>query len=522
MPSRNNNSTCAWSVDGSSSVTERIMGRMKLNLSHFGSIYLKNNTPRRSGSFGGGDGANNIDDISSMGSTGGVGHQRRGSGRFGVGRLRRKSESRNNPFDFDRSDNDFGGVGGGGFRRRRSSSWSKIMTKGFLMHDNKSVEGSSLPSAPSYNNERASSKGRKGKSRLSNYSRGKGLNDSGKMNADDDSPVEFSLAELRNMNENDLVRLMQLASVPLEDISNAVHQASFSPLLSDEEIARRKKNSLVALFVNSGHVKLVSKDVPPSTTTMVRNASSIVSPSKREVTTPNNCETLPIPSSSATTTTTTASIMSSDSKKKSKLEKIAELKIENENVRAENKSLKKSVKKLLGQLTATIEERDHSSKLLSMSSLLEGANTAKSSLQKEDTMLDSSFHSIEETMGTTWDRSVMYLSVATTTVGDDKASFIPSEVASRYDGHSQSDEIQLNASTSNPSSARSQRPISTIETASSPSSSSSSPNKTISHLRQQLKKEKGAHESTQFRMKVSLSLTHTLALQYVSFLDTMK
>jgi hypothetical protein len=185
-------------------------------------------------------------------------------------------------------------------------------------------------------------------------------------------------------------------------------------------------------------------------------------------------------------------------------------------------SVKKSVKKLLGQLTATIEERDHSSKLLSMSSLLEGGNTAKSSLQKEETMLDSSFHSIEETMGTTWDRNVTHLSVATSTVGDDKASFIPSEVASRYDGHSQSDVIQLNASTSYPSSARSQRPISTIETASSPSSSTSSPNKTISHLRQQLKKEKGAHESTQFRMKVRLSLTHTLALQYISFLDTMK
>lgn len=111
----------AWSVDGSSSVTERIMGRMKLKLSHFGSIHLKSNTPRRSGSFGGGGGSNNNNDI-------GVGRRSCGSGRFGIGRIRRKSESRNNPFDFDRSDEDLGGVVSAGFRRRRSSSWSKTTT----------------------------------------------------------------------------------------------------------------------------------------------------------------------------------------------------------------------------------------------------------------------------------------------------------------------------------------------------------------------------------------------------------
>ena len=99
-----------------------------------------------------------------------------------------------------------------------------------------------LPSAQSSNNERSSLKGQKGKSRLSNYSLGRGMNDSGKTNADDDSPVEFSLAELRNINEDDLVHTMQLASVPSEDISNAIHQASFSSLMSEEEIARWKKN----------------------------------------------------------------------------------------------------------------------------------------------------------------------------------------------------------------------------------------------------------------------------------------
>jgi hypothetical protein len=65
------------------------------------------------------------------------------------------------------------------------------MTKGFLSHDNKSVGGSLLPSAQSSNNERSSLKGQKGKSRLSNYSLGRGMNDSEKTNADDDSPVEF-------------------------------------------------------------------------------------------------------------------------------------------------------------------------------------------------------------------------------------------------------------------------------------------------------------------------------------------
>jgi septal ring factor EnvC (AmiA/AmiB activator) len=42
----------------------------------------------------------------------------------------------------------------------------------------------------------------------------------------------------------------------------------------------------------------------------------------------------------------------------SKLEKIAELKIENSNIKMENKSLKKTVKKLLGQLTNAITEKN--------------------------------------------------------------------------------------------------------------------------------------------------------------------
>lgn len=491
----------AWSVDGSSSVTDRIMGRMKLNLSNLGNIHFKNNNPpRRSGSLGG-------DDISSMGSIGGGGHWRSGSGRFG--RIRRKSVSKNNPFDFDRSDDDLGGgFGGGGLRRRRSSSWSKMMTQGFRSYkgatgspsSSTSASGLTMMEGSNSNNDGLVARGRKGRRRLSSISRvGRGLNGLGRTTSADDDyshvskpPVEYSLAQLRSMNEDDLIHIMQHAGVASEDITNAIiHKNSSStavdtPMMSEEEVTRRKKNALVALFVNSGHVKLVLNDM---TTIAERNTSPMTkttTPSRRG-TADNN---LPIPSSGATST---ASIKSSDSKKKTKLEKIAELKIENGNVRAENKSLKKLVKKLLSQLTVAIEERDYASKQQqqyqqSMSSLLERDDDVKPSMQNGDdtyALQRSSLHSIDDTSG----RNAS-LRRDGNNDHDDNASFPPSEV------------VAVNQlSGDKPASVRSRKSISTTE-ASSPAFSSSSKTN-ISQLRQQLKNERGAHENTKFRMKVS-------------------
>lgn len=481
----------AWSVDGSISVTERIMNRMKLNLPSFGNIHFKNNhhPPRRSGSFGA---HNNNDDISSMGSTGGGGgsDRRSGSGRFSVGRMRRKSDSKHNPFDFDRSYEDLGGdsVGSAGSRRRRSSSFSKMMAKakGFRSHS-KGRRGSSSTSASvltnSYN-EGLALRGRTGRRGLNNS--GRGTN-----NADDDStasspsPVEYSLAELRSMHEEYLINVMKHAGVPSEDITNAIHQASSSAsggntTLSQEEIARRTKNALVALFVNSGCVKLVLEN---TTTPKERNEPLSMTSSEQQTATSNYGTTLL--SSSATT----ASAKSNDSKRKSKLEKIAELKVENGNVRAENKSLKKLVKKLLGQLAVAIEERDSSKQppqyQQSETSFLQEANNAvrsRPSLQgsvASDTFQRLSLRSVEKTVEGSNDTP-------------------PTRAASEGDAITSTD------------SARSSRrkSISSTETA-SPSSSAA---KTISQLKQQLKKEKGAHEDTKFRLKVSSLLLSSRCL----------
>ncbi|KAL3771171.1 hypothetical protein ACHAWU_004794 [Discostella pseudostelligera] len=432
----------AWSVDGSISVTERIMNRMKLNLPSFGNIHFKNNhhPPRRSGSFGA---HNNNDDISSMGSTGGGGgsDRRSGSGRFSVGRMRRKrfrSHSKG--------------------RRGSSSTSASVLTNSY--------------------NEGLALRGRTGRRGLNNS--GRGTN-----NADDDStasspsPVEYSLAELRSMHEEYLINVMKHAGVPSEDITNAIHQASSSAsggntTLSQEEIARRTKNALVALFVNSGCVKLVLEN---TTTPKERNEPLHMTSSEQQTATSNYGTTLL--SSSATT----ASAKSNDSKRKSKLEKIAELKVENGNVRAENKSLKKLVKKLLGQLAVAIEERDSSKQppqyQQSETSFLQEANNAvrsRPSLQgsvASDTFQRLSLRSVEKTVEGSNDTP-------------------PTRAASEGDAITSTD------------SARSSRrkSISSTETA-SPSSSAA---KTISQLKQQLKKEKGAHEDTKFRLKTEIDI----------------
>lgn len=477
----------AWSVDGSVSVTERIMSRMKLNLPNFGNIHFKNNhhPPSRNGSFGA---HTNNDDISSMGSTGGGGgsYRRSGSGRFRVGRLRRKSESKSNLFDIDRSYEDLGGgsVGSACSRRRRSSSFSKMMAKakGFRSHSKGRRDSSSTSASVLTNSytEGLVLRGRTGRRR--------GVDDA-TSHADDDSnsspsPMEYSLAELRSMREDYLIQIMKHAGVPSEDLTNAMHQASSAASagntsLSQDEIARRTKNALVALFVNSGCVKLVLEN---ATTPKERNESSNMTQSKRQTATPND-DTLPNLSSSATT----ASAKSSDSKRKSKLEKITELKIENGNVRAENKSLKKMVKKLLGQLAVAIEERDSSKQ------------------QPQHQHQQSEISLLQEANNAVRSRPSLQGSVASDTSGNNATQ--PTRAASEGDVITSTD------------SARSSRrkSISSTETT-SPSSSSA---KTISQLKHQLKKERGAHTDTKFRLKVSHFFV-SLAFHNIATIDSFR
>ncbi|KAL9180567.1 hypothetical protein ACHAXT_011020 [Thalassiosira profunda] len=156
-------------------------------------------------------------------------------------------------------------------------------------------------------------------------------------------PAEYSLADLRSMQLDELQAVMLHAGVPSEDMSKTVNARA--GIGEDAQ-----KNLLVALFVNSGRVKLVAKPAAERKATTVssiaveRHASSGKTDYMRK--------------QSGAGASDAASTKSSGNRRKSKLEKIAEMKTECAKMKRENKSLKKTVKKLLGQLADAVKEKD--------------------------------------------------------------------------------------------------------------------------------------------------------------------
>lgn len=179
-----------------------------------------------------------------------------------------------------------------------------------------------------------------------------------KNNEDDDGgesrvnePVELSLAELRSMSESELEKAMLKAGVPSEDISRTKDQVTQLAVNSGTADDKRR-GSLVALFVNSGHVKLVQTDRRATLSSINNNSSKSFTeaaiPSSRD----NNSSAMSLGASDLT-------LLETKSKsRKSKLEKITELQSEKSSLKRENKALKKTMKKLLAQLSDSAKEKE--------------------------------------------------------------------------------------------------------------------------------------------------------------------
>lgn len=435
---------------GASSVIDRIMGRMHKNLTGFES--------------GRGNNSGNNNNISSASSVASSGSRMRSS-------FNRKSQSMRR-FGSGGSAVD-GGRGGfrsmsvGKFRTSPSSNLSPLgdgvnatnMVNGIMgeldSNESMALMGKSMgkrraPSAPVL-------KPGAGGSARGVLGRGKGQTSN-----EDDAPIEYSLAELRSMSEMELERTMLKAGVSPDDISRALND-SVGMDTSIETIAEdQRKNVLVALFVNSGLVKLVRGDKARRATLLSSDKSTTVENTNESTTGGDSSSITSIPyNDEASVKSSTSSTFGG--KKKSKLEKITELQSENSQVKRENKSLKKTVKKLLDQLTVLTQKEKETKALLEKIAKEEAAEEEKSKEElgdcdgKEDT--------------------------ATTTLkeADDKSL--------KSLGEGEDDDT------------KDEQPTQTVVKRSSNESDNS--DKLINSMKKKLRDEKGAHQNTEFRLQVS-------------------
>ena len=328
--------------------------------------------------------------------------------------------------------------------------------------------------------------------------------------SDEELPLEYSLKELRSMNESELRIVMSLAGV-------------ISPMaLGDEDVvsindgkSRRTINSLVRLLVESGRVKLVPDGnttnhatTKPEQQLSVRQLREAIQHAGLEekargmtekselielLQSKNSTNNSQMKTASEFTTSTAGGDAGSDrssmsrtpdrptkthettsEKRMSKLEKIAELKIENSNIKMENKSLKKTVKKLLGQLKDAITEKNE---LLQSPRQQYGGDDNDNFVPKDTPQLSP----IEETnVKEVTGNSVLprYLDEKDITEGTVPAAC----------------EIDI-AVLKNDSQAENR-----------PTMDSSTSTESITQLRQKLKIEEQAHKSTEYRLKAEIDI----------------
>lgn len=334
--------------------------------------------------------------------------------------------------------------------------------------------------------------------------------------SDEELPLEYSLKELRSMNESELRIVMSLAGV-------------ISPMaLGDEDVfsindgkSRRTNNSLVRLLVESGRVKLVPDGnktnhatTKPEQQLSVRQLREAIqhagleeeargmtekseliellqsknSTNDSQMKTASGTRRLDsfmtsteggdagsdLSSMSRTPDRPTKTHETSSEKRMSKLEKIAELKIENSNIKMENKSLKKTVKKLLGQLKDAITEKNQ---LLQSPRQQYGGDDNDNFVPKDTPQLSP----VEETnVKVVTGNSVLprYLDETDETEGTVPAAC----------------EIDI-AVLKNDSQAENR-----------PTMDSSTLTESITQLRQKLKIEEQAHKSTEYRLKAEIDI----------------
>jgi hypothetical protein len=530
---------------GEKSVSDRIMGRMKMNLSSLLPPSLLG------GGFGGGGG--------------GFGDNDNGS-------------SLGNCSECDDLD-DGASAPARGVRRRRPGRGASVGARaGGGVVGGGAVAGgaSSTRSAGSATRGSTGEEGRRTNRRPRRWDDGGG---GASPAVDDDAPpVEYSLDELRSMTEDELRVVMRYAGVssgeggvvtpPNDDDAGGEGAGSSSDV--------RRRNSLVKIFVESGRVKLV----PRGGTTATASASASAPASERRPggatakgrrmrTTPKKeAATAPPPSSSSRTSedvgeddggegspmrraSSSASpaatnVVAGGNQKKqrpsmnasenslmarmSKLEKIAELKTENASVKTENKSLKKTVKKLLGQLTDAIAEKNELLLLPSRQPQEQEQRQQQhqpeqqqQQQQQQQQPMTSSVDGIPSTHGDDAHiKTQTPLSPIEELRGDSKIEGDASRIS--RDGEkggeddvvvvvaaaavcpfpipSPDDDVDTSARSGSISSRLSEVLVSVESSEKLTSSSSSSSKENITLLMQKLKKEKQAHENTEFRLKV--------------------
>jgi len=456
---------------GGSSVSDRIMGRMKINL---GSSFASNDS-------------------------GGGGKRRSLSRSQSTGRRRFNSSAPNldDPFGLDDNSTVSGGTGGG--KSKRGSLLSRSQSARRFRSSDKSLSskkggGVSSVGVPSMEDMESSesmalkgqSMGRRRSSRSAAGSGG-GLNrrlgsSNRSLGSSDINTVEYTLAQIRAMNEDELQKVMLNAGVSQEDINKTIQDAS-----------NDSSKGLVALFVNSGYVKLVAK---PTTSASIDSPSNVTIP--QDVVSEQRSPDAPVKDEDKMA-------------RKTKLDKIAELKTANSLMKRENKSLKKTVKKLLGQLTDAVKEKSELQSKLDEAAAaakeeVDGeANTenkaVSSSLDMEtnETLRKSTLSAIDET-NTKYDTK----SSQGSSSEQDTEGIIPAYVVP-HNTTSSSSRRTSDLDESIDDSLRSENKTTTASSKQSISSDKSASN-TIIYLKRKLKKLKSSSENTEFRLKAEIDI----------------
>ncbi|KAL7489137.1 hypothetical protein ACHAW6_014717 [Cyclotella cf. meneghiniana] len=322
---------------GGSSVSDRIMGRMRMSLTGIAG---------RNYASGGGSVASGSAESDA---------KRAVRSEAGVRRNKRRSSSVGR-FDMP-------GLDGAGSAGRAGGGVSSNVVDGMMAQmeskETMALTGRSMarraPSAPTLRS-RTMADDRFGKARKKTQTKAEGRQHAtvDKAAVMDAPPMEFSLAQLRQMSEGELERVIRKAGVPSEEVDQALREIEAVDTTLDNVSTDQRSNALVMLLINSGKVKLVRADKGRRTTTMSSNQDIADSThSIYDVAEVSSVTSIPYNDEGGASVRSGLSMSSStrEKQRKSKMDKILELQTENSQVKRENKSLKKTVKKLLEQLT---------------------------------------------------------------------------------------------------------------------------------------------------------------------------
>ena len=294
--------------------------------------------------------------------------------------------------------------------------------------------------------------------------------------SDTDEPMEYSLAELRSMSEMELEQTMRQAGVPSEDIDHALNDVVEMDASVETIAADQRRNKLVALFINSGRVKLVRHEFKKdrrSTLPLFTNS---------------NVSAMEFHSSAMSFDGASVKSSTSSKTKKSKLQKIIELQTENAQVKRENKSLKKTVKKLLGQLTDMAQKE-----------VLEAKNREREEEKKLKDANDG-FHSIGEGDAAGNEKETL----STNEIKRNHVVPLAESLQSTDNNTEESNSNETESQSKSPERAKSSQRHSDLSEITSPTIESKIDGKkrNFANLTRKLQKEKEAHQNTDFRLKV--------------------